>query len=213
MGRRTLPLTVEHLADLPGPSRCCALWELQHRQDTQPVVPATDAWVHDILRDWGSCGRIVYVDGQAAGFVLFAPPEYVEDAQPVATSPVSDDAVLLMAARVLPEFAGGGLSKVLLQAAAADLVRLGNVGAVETFADMQGEEGHCVLPARFLTSVGFTTVHPHLRYPQLRMDLHTTVTWRDGVEEALERLLAAWSARRRQHPTTPRPAGAGRVSR
>jgi GNAT superfamily N-acetyltransferase len=81
---------------------------------------------------------------------------------------VSADAVLLMTAHVLPEFAGGGLGRMLLQGVAKDLVRRG-VKAIEAFGDMSWEGiGHCVIPADYLLAVGFKTVRPHPRYPRLR---------------------------------------------
>ena len=64
-----------------------------------------EAWVSDTLLEWGSCGQFVYVDGVPAGYVLYAPAAYVPRAVAFPTSPVSADAVLLMTARMVPEFA------------------------------------------------------------------------------------------------------------
>ena len=35
-----------------------------------------EAWVSAVLLEWGSCGKIAYVDGVPAGYMLFAPPAY-----------------------------------------------------------------------------------------------------------------------------------------
>jgi hypothetical protein len=51
----------------------------------------------------------------------------------------------------------------------------------------------CVIPADFLLAVGFKTVRPHHRFPRLRLDLRTAVSWRADVEVALERLLGSMS--------------------
>jgi hypothetical protein len=48
-----------------------------------------------------------------------------------------------------------------------------------------------VLPAEYLLAVGFKTVRPHHRWPRLRMELKSTVTWREDMEVALERLLGS----------------------
>jgi hypothetical protein len=48
-----------------------------------------------------------------------------------------------------------------------------------------------VLPADFLLSVGFKTVRPHYRHPRLRLDLRTALSWREDVEQAIERLLGS----------------------
>lgn len=79
---------------------------------------------------------------------------------------------------------------MLVQAVAKDLTRRG-VKAIEAFGDMRpdDEESSCVTPADFLTSVGFKTVRPHPRWPRLRLELRSAITWKEDVEAALERLL------------------------
>jgi hypothetical protein len=135
--------------------------------------------------------------------VLFAPPAYVPRSVAFPTSPVSSDAVLLMTAHVIPEFAGGGLARMLVQGVAKDLTRRG-VRAVEAFGDLRWSSPACVLPAEHLLAVGFKTVRPHPRYPRLRLELKTTLSWREDVETALERLLGSMSPE-----GALRPAGAG----
>jgi ribosomal protein S18 acetylase RimI-like enzyme len=100
---------------------------------------------------------------------------------------------MLMTARVIPEFAGQGLGRLLIQAAAKDVMRRG-VRAVEAFGylgDPNSPKAACVIPARFLTAVGFKTVREHRTYPRLRLDLRTALTWREDMEAAVERLLTA----------------------
>jgi len=114
------------------------------------------------------------------------------------TSPVSADAVLLTTARVLPEFTGGGLARLLIQSAAKDLTRRG-VRAIEAFgltaqagSPQPGQPGHaCLIPADMLLAVGFKTIRPHHRYPRLRLELKTALSWREDVEQALERILGS----------------------
>jgi len=104
-------------------------------------------------------------------------------------------AVLLMTANILSEFSGGGLGRLLVQSVAKDLTRRG-VKAIEAFGDLRPEGLSCVLPADYLLAVGFKTVRPHLRYPRLRLELKTAVSWREDVEVALERLLGSVSPER-----------------
>jgi hypothetical protein len=59
-----------------------------------------------------------------------------------------------------------------------------------------------VIPADFLLRVGFKTQRNHARYPRLRMDLRTVLTWREEVESALERLLEAVRPRARPRPVS-----------
>ncbi|MEU4829958.1 GNAT family N-acetyltransferase [Streptosporangium sp. NPDC023615] len=205
MSRRLANVTLDNLDDLPRRCRRCVFWELDP-VNAERAVKAGDpglekeAWISSTLLEWGSCGKIVYVDGVAAGFVLYAPPHYVPRAVAFPTSPVSADAVLLMTAHIIPEFSGGGLGRMLVQGMAKDLTRRG-VRAIEAFGDLKWEQpGACLMPADYLLSVGFKTVRPHLRFPRLRLELKNAVSWREDVEVALERLLGSMSPERALRP-------------
>ncbi|HWL36060.1 MAG TPA: GNAT family N-acetyltransferase [Frankiaceae bacterium] len=193
MSRRLASVTLDNLDDLPRRCRRCVFWELDpvarsRAEEAGDTEFEKEAWVSATLLEWGSCGKLVYVDGVPAGYVLFAPPAYVPRSVAFPTSPVSADAVLLMTGHVLPEFTGMGLGRMLVQGVAKDLIRRG-VKAVEAFGDKKWETPACVLPADYLLSVGFKTVRPHQRFPRLRLELKTAVSWREDVEVALERLL------------------------
>jgi GNAT superfamily N-acetyltransferase len=197
MSRRTVNITLDNLDDLPLRCRRCVFWELDPLAHDRAVEAGDtsfekESWMSATLLEWGSCGRIVYVDAVPAGYVLFAPPAHVPRSVAFPTSPVSPDAVLLMTGHVLPEFQGGGLGRMLVQGVAKDLVRRG-VRALEAFGDEQWEAPGCVLPAGHLRSVGFKTVRPHHRWPRLRLELKSAVSWREDVEVALERLLGSMS--------------------
>ncbi|MGH3908900.1 MAG: GNAT family N-acetyltransferase [Pseudonocardiaceae bacterium] len=205
MSRRVVGVTLDNLDLLPKKCRRCVFWELApHIREQAEEFGQTDlekeAWVSSVLLEWGSCGRIVLVGDVPAGYVLYAPPGAVPRAAAFPTAPVSADAVLLTALKVIPEFAGGGLGRILVQAVAKDLIRRG-VRAVEAFGDAQpNEESTCVVPAEFLQQVGFKTVHAHPRWPRLRLELRTALTWKEDVEAALERLLTSVTI------TSPQPA-------
>ncbi|MDH6143188.1 MULTISPECIES: GNAT family N-acetyltransferase [Kitasatospora] len=191
MGRRIVPLTLDNLADLPGPCRSCVFWELDPVRGREAVEAGKaeaekEGWISAVLLEWGSCGRIAYVDQRPAGFALYAPPAYVPGSQSFPTSPVSPDAVQLMISRVLPPFQGQGLGRALVQTVAKDLVRR-NIRAIEAIGVIGKERPSCLLPADHLLAVGFKTVRPHHRYPRLRLEARTTLSWRRPA--ALERLL------------------------
>ncbi|MEO5878230.1 MAG: GNAT family N-acetyltransferase [Streptosporangiaceae bacterium] len=195
MSRRLVNVTLDNVDDLPYRCRKCVFWELDpvsRERALEVGDPALEkeAWISATLLEWGSCGKIAYVDNVPAGFVLFAPPLYVPRSVAFPTSPVSADAVLLMTAHITPEFSGGGLGRMLIQGVAKDMTRRG-VKAIEAFGDLKGEAGACVVPADYLLSVGFKTIRPHHRFPRLRLDLRTALSWREDVEVALERLLGS----------------------
>ena len=202
MARRMVGLTLDNIDDLPVRCRDCVFWELDPvagRRAVEAGDPALEkeAWLSAVLLDWGSCGRLAYVDKVPAGYVLFAPPTHVPRSVAFPTSPVSADAVLLITGYILPEFRGQGLGRVLVQTVAKDLIKRGGIRAVEAFGRAEGAElarsetGRCVVPADYLTAVGFKTVRPHHRFPRLRLELRNAVTWREDVEVALERLLGS----------------------
>ena len=200
MSRRLVNLTLDTLEDLPRPCRQCVYWELDPVSAERACTAGDtglekEAWVSQTLLEWGSCGKLAYVDGMPAGFVMYAPPAYVPRSMAFPTSPVSADAALLMTAHVVAPFAGGGLGRMLVQGVARDLTKRG-VKAIEAFGDIRSEGLSCVLPADYLLAVGFKTVRPHSHYPRLRLELKTAVSWREDVEVALERLLGSVSPER-----------------
>ncbi len=188
MARRLVSVTVDNADDLPAPCRSCAFWECG---DRLPDPSGKDDWLSAVLLESGRCGKIVYVDGQVAGFALYAPPEYVAGGPGFGTRAPSADAVLLMTARILPEFAAGGLGRVLIQAVVKDTLSRRGMKALEAYGDTEGEELSCVIPAAFLTAVGFKTLHRHPRYPLHRLEMRSVLSWRGDVEVALERWLGA----------------------
>jgi len=202
MSRRLVNLTLDTLEDLPRRCRQCVYWELDPVAADRACAAGDtalekEAWVSQALLEWGSCGKLVYVDGMPAGFAMYAPPAYVPRSMAFPTSPISADAVLLMAAHVVPSFGGGGLGRMLIQGVARDVTKRG-IKAIEAFGDAKfGDEVDeltgCLAPADFYLSVGFKTVRPHPRFPRLRLELRTALSWKSDVEYALERLLGSMS--------------------
>jgi hypothetical protein len=191
MSRKIVRLTLDHLDALPSPCRSCLFWELDpvRRQRVDDPCAEKDAWVSEVLREWGSCGRVALVDDVAVGYLIYAPAAFVPGAAAFPTAPVSADAVLLTTAYV-EEPARGGLGRMLVQGMARDLIERGGIRAVEAFGDTRGG-GRCVVPVDFLGSVGFKTHRAHSTTPRMRMELRSALTWKDEVEAALERLLGA----------------------
>jgi hypothetical protein len=210
MSRRIVNITLDNLDDLPSKCRKCVFWELgpishvraegsPYRdpaykdaayKDTSDPELEKESWVSSVLLEWGSCGKIAYVDGVPAGYMMYAPPQYVPRSIAYPTSPVSADAVLFMTAHLLSEFTGAGIGRMLVQSMAKDLTRRG-VKAIEAFGDRRWDSPACMLPVDYLLAVGFKTIRPHHHYPRLRMELRTILTWREDVEVALERLLGS----------------------
>ena len=72
MSRRLVNITLDNLEDLPSRCRRCVFWELdpvskQRAEDCGDPELEKEAWISATLLEWGSCGKIVYVDGVPAG--------------------------------------------------------------------------------------------------------------------------------------------------
>ena len=178
MARRMARLTLDNLSDLPDPCRSCAFWELdavrrRRADEAGETAGEKEAWVSRVLLEWGSCGRVAYVDGVPVGYVLYAPPVFLPGSDAFPTAPVSEDAVLLATAWIADDYAGGGLGRVLMQTVVKDLLKRGDIRALEAFGDSRGPgrgpvaavPGGCVLPADYLLAVGFKTQRPHPALP------------------------------------------------
>jgi GNAT superfamily N-acetyltransferase len=192
VARKISRLTLDNMSDLPAACRGCVFWELDpvardRARHCGEGANEKEAWVSRVLLEWGSCGRIAYVDGDPAGYVLYAPPVYLPGAGSFPTAPVSSDAVLLATAYVHPEYAGQGLGRVLMQAVAKDLLKRGDIRAIEAFGTTR--PGHCVLPTEFLVRVGFKTHRPHAKHPRMRIELKSVLSWKEDIEAALEKLM------------------------
>jgi GNAT superfamily N-acetyltransferase len=191
--RRWASLTLDNLDDLLKPCRSCVFWELDPvagRQAYEAGDPELEkeAWVSATLLRWGSCGTVVYQGSAPVGYALYAPPSFLPRSATFPTSPISADALQLIAARVHPDERGHGLGRALVQSAARDLARRG-ARALEAFGDARTDPGNCLLPADFLLAVGFKTVRPHHHWPRLRLDLRSMVTLTAEVEAALDRII------------------------
>lgn len=211
MARKLRRLTPDTLADLPAEVQECVFWELdpvaRARAESAGIAAEEKrAWLSGVLLAWGSCGRVLYLDDgdgpRAVGCVLYAPPVYLPGTASLPTAPISDDAVQLATVYVDPAYRRGGLGRVLLQGMAKDLVKRGDVRAVEAIA-ATGPHA-CALPAEFLARTGFTTQRAHMRHPRMRMELASLLTWRDEVEAALDRLRGVVLPQRAPGATTPR---------
>ncbi len=205
MGRRIAPLTLDELPDLIACCRQCVFWELGPVESTRihragECGSAKEQWLSHVLLEWGSCGQVAYVDGEAVGHAVYAPSVFFPRIASFPTAPMNPDCVALTSLRVREDFRASGLGRVLIQAMASDLIRrrvraveaIGSAGVSQSDTDENQHpdpDFECTVPASMLLAVGFATVRAHPRTPRLRLDLSSTVTWReDAISAALERL-------------------------
>jgi hypothetical protein len=228
---RITQLRLEAFEQLPKHARRCVFWEvdpstLQAGDHLADPEFEKEAWLSMVMLEWGSCGQMAVEcgpdgdellstdldDAPCLGYAYYAPPRAVPRARLFPTSPVSADAVLLTSIGFESAAAREALSRSLMAAVIADLVRRG-VRALEAFGRTQeaaelldpslvpAELGpavevlgdcsvdQCIIDADYLTDVGFEVVAPHRYFPRLRLELEQGLGWKAEVEAALERLL------------------------
>lgn len=189
--RRIRPLTAADLASLPDPCARCTFWEsslndLATSSDHHDRERAKLDWAEAVTARWGHCGVMAVNDGQIVGFLTLAPAGFVPRLGAFPTTPVSQDAAVVMSLRVIEEFQGKGIGRQLVQSAASMVARrdIRALEAVGTYRDGPS----CMVSASWLQSVGFRLVRPHPVTPRLRMDLQTTVRWMPDLSAAWQRL-------------------------
>lgn len=136
MGRQVLPLTMDRLSLIVQPCATCTFWERTPAQSARPSSSSVDTkrgWLTSVLLEWGTPGRIALIDDTPAGYVTYAPAHLVPRATAFPTAPISEDAIVLVTARIATAYAGQGLGRVLIQAAVKDALRRG-IRALEAFA-------------------------------------------------------------------------------
>ncbi len=203
MGERALvALGLDTIGLLPAPCRACIRWEVGPERSGKVATAGQaefekEVWLSGVMLSWGSCGQLVKVDDDIVGYAIYAPPLAVATSNAFPTAPASPDAVLLMTAKILPQFRGQGHARFLIQGVAKHLASRG-VRAIEVFAH-RGEQTHlpsdetippCLIPAEFGLALGFEEVRPHHRYPRLRLELGAALGWKADVESALEQLFS-----------------------
>jgi GNAT superfamily N-acetyltransferase len=221
MSRRATPLTGDLVEGLPAPCRSCLFWELgaacpdprtsavpvgagPQQEPSEPLV-RKQAWVSARVQEGTPPGRVVRVDGEVAGYALFAPARTFVRRRPP-TPPVSTDALLLATIWVQPVWRQHGLGRLLLQHAIKEAIRL-EAGAVEAYGDRRWRERSCVLPATWLLHEGFEVHREHPRTPLFRVETRRTVRWTESFEHAWEEVLGRLP--RRARAPAPEVIGAG----
>ncbi len=192
MARQIRDLSHTNVDDLPRPCRGCVFWEYAPA-DRALTLGAHDAdfekeaWCSEVSLMYGNCGKICYVDGSPAGYALCGPQEMFHGAD-VFPLRISKDALFLASMRVMPEAAGQGVGKALVQAVLKEAKDRGKK-AVEAYGDRAWRHEACILPGAFLEAIGFRIKREHPRFPLYRLDLGSLAKHRKNVEAAVEAFL------------------------
>ena len=175
MARKTVPIREENLGDIPDQCRSCSHWSMKTRDN-----------IERLLREWGSCGFILYENKKPAGFVIYGPAKYFPKSGLYPVSPISRDAVFISCLYVEPGARDKGSGKRLLNAVEKDALEREFV-ALEALAGRDQDTPPAV-PVEFFIDNGFYVLRDDRRHPLVRLDIKSLAAWREKAEEAIERL-------------------------
>jgi GNAT superfamily N-acetyltransferase len=193
MSRRFKPLDSVRIPDLPSCCAGCVFWEseapLPKRCDAACDSGTLAGWIDYVRAQWGDCGRVALEDGAVLGFVKYAPAAFFPQVAHMSAGPPHDDAVLLACLHVNEETRSAGLGKLLLHAAMRDLAQRGERTLEAYGAHVLGDRRQLpVAGVDFLLKASFTVARPDPRYPLLRLELKSLVSWTENLEAVLESL-------------------------
>jgi GNAT superfamily N-acetyltransferase len=182
MNMKILDLTEQNLGKAPEweayPFSCkyCLYWEYPELS-FDPAAGVSEgefskklAWLRRVRKEWGSCGKLLFVGNEVVGYAQYAPARFLPGAREYPAGPVSEDAVLLACLFIpKPKFRGKGLGSLLLEAILEELSARG-IQAVETFA-RRGSAENPSGPVEFYLRHGFSVLRDDPEFPLLRRDL------------------------------------------
>lgn len=137
-------ITLENVKDIPTPCKTCLYWENPTFQGKQ-LTPAEKAkneaekaaWFLKTLKDFGNCGKILYVDNKPVGYAQYSTASRFPNTQEYGAKKLGkpeENVAFISCLYITDENSRGkGSGKKLLDEALFDLKKRG-FRAVETFA-------------------------------------------------------------------------------
>ena len=178
-------ITESNLKDLPAPCRGCIYWEFpkefdrarEEKTEAQKRLEFEEKkrqWFIQTMREFGTCGKIVYREGNPVAYAQFAPSARLPNTRHYESQPVGrqEEGVVFISCLYVADEAlrGRGLGEALLQNIIDDLKRRG-FKAVETFA-RRGNSENPSGPFEFYMKKGFHVKNEtNPEFPLVRLDL------------------------------------------
>jgi len=161
-------ITEANLQDIPESCRACVYWEFpeeyekakEEKTETQKRLEFEEkkrGWFVQTLKEFGTCGKIVYCNDKPVAYAQFAPSVRLPKINAHGSNPVGkpEDGVVFLSCLFVADSSirGKGLGKALLINIVDDLRRRG-FKAVETFA-RRGNPNNPSGPFEFYIKNGF----------------------------------------------------------
>lgn len=178
----TEDLSQGNLKDAPDWSRCpfsckyCTYWQFPEGclapadAAREEMLKKKSEWLASTRKNFGNCGKVLYVDGTPAGYAQYAPASFFPNSLTYSSGPPSDDAVFISCLFISDETLRGlGLGTSLLRNICNEL-RINGVRAVETFA-RRADPNNPSGPVRFYLKNGFRIYRNNSEFPLMRLEL------------------------------------------
>jgi len=161
-------ITEANLGDIPEPCRGCVYWEFPEELDkarmekteTQKRLEFEEKkrrWFVQTMKEFGTCGKIVYYKVKAVAYAQFAPSKRLSNVNAYGSKLVGklEDGVVFLSCLYITDktLRGKGVGETLLKNIVSDLKRRG-FKAVETFA-RKGNPENPSGPVEFYIKNGF----------------------------------------------------------
>ncbi|MFH1032527.1 MAG: GNAT family N-acetyltransferase [Chloroflexota bacterium] len=173
--------------ELLAPCQSCLYWEAPEKsgkdEGDKPMVSESEAieikqgWFEKTGRKFGTCGKILYVDGKAAGFVQYAPPKFFNKITEYSRElfPPDPEGILISCLYINQAYQGKGLGTKLLKAVIEDLREKG-YQALETYS-RDDSTSNASGPTILYLENGFKLVKPKKwgngTYSLMRLELNS----------------------------------------
>jgi len=140
-----------NLKDIPEPCRGCVYWEFpeafekaeKDQSKNWEMEAKKNAWFKQTMKEFGTCGKIVYYEGEPIAYAQFSPSTRLPTVNTYESKPVGklEEGVVFLSCLFIVDKAmrGQGVGEQLLQSIIEDLRRRG-FKAIETFACRGGAD-------------------------------------------------------------------------
>jgi len=178
-------ITEANLGDIPESCRGCVYWEFPQEfdkvkkekmeaQKKSELEQKKREWFVQTLKEFGTCGKIVYYNGKPVAYAQFAPSLRLPNISSYGFQPVGklEEGVVFLSCLYIADetLRGRGLGEALLKTILEDLKRRG-FKVVETFA-RRGDANNPSGPLEFYIKNGFIIKDKtNPEYPLMRLFL------------------------------------------
>jgi GNAT superfamily N-acetyltransferase len=170
-------VTESNLDDMPEPCRSCTYWSLPEETERMKIEVSKRKkrrWLLQTIREFGSCGKILYHNGVPIGYAEYGPSSRFSQIKNYKSQPVGkvEEGIVFLACLYIvnQSLRGRGFGEELLNDIIADL-KGRNFKALETYA-RRGSPNNPSGPVEFYLKKGFYVKnHNNPEFPLMRLDL------------------------------------------